>query len=389
MGFAALIVVLVASIPVLAVVGYRLVTSSTDGTFGKGRAAPSDPGYEELVTSTPTALVVQTDAQGTLVGVTFLALGTGSQGGAVIFMPVDTLTPIQGFGVDRLSNAFAASDNTQERVDLVAANAADILNVGLDEVISLDAQGWANAVAPVAPFEIQNLDSLTIDGTPLSVGTVPIGAKTVGPYLAVQRPFEPEASRIARQVQFWQGWLRAVQASDKADAVPGESASGLGLFVRTLAKGAVRYETLPGSLVAGPDGGYAPNKAAVGDLVSATVPVPDAATPGSRRTVRLLNGVGPDPIPLEVTRQVTAAGGSVTVAGNGPRFGQDETTIVYADPANEAYARILQRQIGAKGSVTRQLEAPDNIDVTVVLGRDVLGDQPATASSTSSPTEGN
>lgn len=386
-AFAVVVVGLIGAIPVLASTGYRLVTRSTDGTFSEQGATRSDPGFEELVTSTPTALVIQTDAEGLLVGVTFLALGAEDGGGSITFIPVDTLIAEPGFGIDRLSGVYTLDANVESKLDLVASNAADILNVGMDEIIALDDQGWTNAVDPVAPFAIRNLDSLVLAGAELPAGRVDIAADQVGPYLATLRAGETEASRLGRHEKFWRGWLDAVGESNLDDVVPGERGSGLGRFIRTLARDrdGVRYEILPGAQEDAATGGFAPDEGAVKELVAQTVPVPDAARPGSRRTVRLLNGVSPGPIPLEVIREVTALEGAVTVVGNGPDFANETTSIVYADTTNEAYAEILKGALGGTATVERLPEAPDNVDVTIVLGRDVLGDTPPASTTTSAP----
>lgn len=377
-GFAVLVVALVASIPALGAIGVRLVTSSTDGKFSDPGVTPQDPGYQELVTSTPTALVVQTDREGALVGVTLLALGAESGGGTVIFMPIDARTTQSLFGIDRLAAPYSLpSTSAADKQDLVTGIAAGLLNVGIDEVIALDSQGWENLTAPVAPFEIENLDFLDIEGSPLDAGPTDIDAGDVGPYLAAIRPDEGQDSRIARQEQLWRGWLAAVAASDLDDAVPGETGSGMGLFARTLAAGSVRYVTLPGAQADDPGDGYRVDALDTRDLVAEAIPVPDAASPGSRQTVRLLNGVSPGPIPLDITRQVTALDGSVTVVGNGPDFGRQKTTVVYAEEADEGFAEDLGRALGVTGSVSRRVEAPDDLDVTVVLGTDLLGAPPS------------
>lgn len=373
--FALVVVALIGSIPVLASAGYRLVTRSTDGKFTQGSKGPKDPGYEELVTSTSTSAVIQTDGEGKLVAVTVLSLGSGSAGGSVIFIPVDTLLPVPLLDFDRLSSTDAITGSTvQERAKLVSDNVAQILNVGIDETIMLDADGWKNAVEPVAPFTIDSPDSVDVGGTLVSSGSTDLTAGQVGPYMALARPDEPQQSRLIRQEAVWRGWLGAIAASGAGDAVPGESGSGLGLFARTLAKGDVRYETLPGQVVATFPGGFRPGAAGIKELVSAAVPVPDPATPGSRRSVRLLNGVSPDALPVELIQQVAALDASVTVVGNGPSFDRAQTSIIFADPANRAYATVLGNALGATGAVTNEPDAPENIDVTVVLGRDVLGD---------------
>lgn len=395
-AFAALSVLLVASIPVLAGTGYRLVTESTDGKLGASGTAPTEPGYEELVESTPTALVVQTAADGSLVGVTFMALGATDGGGSVVFLPVETLLADPAFGITKLASSFEIDRTRPEAASIAAQEVGKILNVGIDEVIELDDQGWSNVVAPVAPFTIDNLDTLDVDGLALETGTVSLGADLVGRYLGARQVGEDELARIARQEQVWRGWLQAVASSELTDAVPGESSSGMGLFARTLAEGPVAYSALPGETETGTASGYRPSQDAVVALVADTVPAPDPGTPGSRRTVRLLNGVEAGPIPVGLSRRIASLGGSVTVVGNGPSFGRDETSIVFANPDQEGYANVLKTALGATGSVRLDREAPDNLDITVVLGSDVLGDLaavdpdggPATAAPTTTTTPG-
>lgn len=390
--FGTALLALIASIPVLAGNGYDLVTGSTDGKVGKSGARPEDPGYEELVISTPTAVLVHTDAEGTLVGLTFLALGAESGGGTVIFLPLGTKFPATGLGIDSLRLGYTVGPaDPDAAASQVSSLVGDLLNVGIDEVIELDQQGWANAVAPVAPFAIDNLDSLDLDGIALPAGPAELGADLVGPYLTELHDGESELGRLARQEQVWGGWLQAVAASGRQDAVPGESGSGLGLFARTLAAGPVTYAMLPVTQVAGDPGTpdrYQPDEAQLKALVVDAVPAPDAAGLGSRRSVRLLNGLVAGAVPGDLIRKVAALDGSVVVVGNGPSFGRDKTTIVYADPNQKSYALLLKGALGATGSVKLDREAPDSVDVTVVFGRDLLGDVAITATSATLPTGG-
>lgn len=385
-SFGIIMVALLVSIPLLVGTGYDLVTGSTDGKEGKGGARPEDPGYEELVTSTPTAVVVQTDAEGALVGLTFLALGSESGGGTVLFLPLDTSIPDAGFGVNRLRLAYRkGTSNPDVAAKLVSSLVGRLLNVGIDEVIQLDDEGWAIAVAPVAPFAIDNLDPLDFGDIALPVGPVELGADLVGRYLGRLQDGETELSRLSRQEQVWRGWLQAVAGSEREDAVPGESGSGLGLFARTLADGPVTYVTLPGIAMPGGPGtpdGYEPDDAQVEALVVDAVPAPDAGAVGSRRSVRLLNGVAAGAIPGDLIRQVAGLDGSVVVVGNGPSFGREETAIVYTDPKQKSYATMLKAELGATGPVKLDREAPDNIDVTVVFGSDLLDEASIDATTT-------
>ncbi len=375
-GFAVVLVSLVAAIPVLARAGYELVTESTDGRAGNSGAGPGDPGYEELVTSTPTALVVETDETGRLLGVTFLALGSESGGGTVVFVPLETIVRPAGFGINSVRSAYeVGAREADDAADAVSVVTAGILNVGIDEVIQLDDRGWSELAAPVGPIPIDNLDTLDLGGFPLPAGPLELPADSVGPYLSAGVEGESELSQLARREQLWRGWLAAVAAAD-ADGRGGDTpATGLGRYARTLAAGAVTFTTLPLTVVpaaAGAPETYDPDVAAIKDLVAGAVPAPDPAAVGSRRTVRLLNGVAAGPIPLELIRQVTALDGSVVVVGNGPSFDRAETTITYRDPALASYAEGLATELGATGAVTRASDAPDDLDVTVVFGADLL-----------------
>lgn len=389
-AFGLTLVLLVGAIPLLGRTGYRLVTESTDGRDGASGAGPDDPGYEELVTSTPTALVVQKDAEGLPVALTFLSLSSGTEGGSVIFIPLDTAVTEPGFGVDRLRTSYTAvADDPVGATNQIASQTAKVLNVGIDDVIVLDDRGWSQLVAPVSPIPFDNPEPIDLFTGTVPSGQVSLPADQFGPFLAARREGESESAALYRQQVAWSAWLDAVGASARPDAVPGESSTGIGLFARTLAAGTVTYDDLPGEFTTPVDGGlprFDPDPGAVSDLVVDAVPAPDAPFPGARTAVRLLNGVGPGDIPGGVIRQVSSLNGSVTVVGNGPSFGNDETTIIYNDPARKDYALLLQATLGAEGEVRLDRTASDTVDVTVVLGRDVLGDGPQTRASSSTTT---
>lgn len=386
-AFGVVLVALIVSIPLLGRTGYRLVTESTDGTEGNSGAAPGEPGYEELVTSTPTAVVLQTDAEGKLAGLTFLALGSEGGGGTVVFLPLETIVRPAGFGIDSLRSAYEVGNR---KADDAAAAAGvitgQILNVGIDEVIQLDDRSWAEEVRPVAPLAIDNLDPVTVAGFPLPAGPLELSAEATGPYLAAIQEGESELGLLARQEQVWRSWLAQVAAAPNPDdAVAGAGQTGLGRFVRTLAAGEVAFTTLPTTVV--PAAGFEPemfdpDTEAVKALVADAVPAPDPSLVGSRRSFRLLNGVAPERIPLDLIRQVTSIEGSVVVIGNGPSFDFERTTITYNDPAQETYANRVKAEIGATGEVVLDREAPDEIDITVVYGRDLLQPQAVPSSTT-------
>jgi hypothetical protein len=374
--FAVVLLGLVAAIPVLGYQGYQLISESQDGQFSGTTLSPTDPGYEAPVDPTPTAVAIQYDDERVPTGLTFLSLAGGEGGGSVIFVPLDTEVSEPSFGVDRLRTSYeVVADRPELARERLASQVGRLLNVGVDEIIDLDNAGWEQLVAPVGPLTINNPDQIDLGfGQVIPSGEATLPANLVGPYLAATVEGESDLNRLARHEAVWSAWLTQLEASGKAEAVPGESTAGISKFAKALASGPVTFDTLPVESVPGLIPLFRTDKAAVDDLITETVASPTAAVPGSRFTVRLLNGVSPDGIPSDIVRQIVGRGGAVTVLGNGPQFDTDETTIVYNNPKNEDLAKLVAASVGATGTVRLDREAPDTVDLTIVLGKDVLGD---------------
>ncbi|MEO6989835.1 MAG: hypothetical protein ABI239_14455 [Aquihabitans sp.] len=371
-GFAAILIVLVAAIPVLGREGYRIITSSTDGRLVDDASGRNDPNYEELVESTPTAVLMQTDAEGVPVALTVLAL-TADKGGTIIFVPLDTKLAKEGFGVDRLRSAFSMRQGAPAKARAaMVSELGRILNVGIDETIELDNRGFAQAVAPVAPLTFDNLAPIDLSGFIFESGPIELGPDLAGPYLAHLYDGEDQLGQFARQEVVWRAWLSAVAASADPGAVPGDPTSGIGLFVPMLAAGPVNFATLPGTYLE--NGRFEPDRAAIDELVLDAVPVPDAAYPGSRAVVRVLNGVEPGPPPLEVTRAVARYRGTLAVVGNAPSFDRTQTDVIYREAEMQETAELMLESLGALGEARLDPQATDTVDITILLGSDVLDD---------------
>lgn len=375
-AFAVVLVALVASIPVLGVTGAELISQSTAGNVRGDQLGPEDPGYEARVEATPTAVAIQFDDEGTPNGVTFMALSGVDGGGSVVFVPLDTEVDEPSFGVDKLRTAYrVVSDRPTLARERLASQVGRLLNVGVEEIIDLNDDSWEQLVAPVAPLTIDNPDEIMLaDGTVLPTGEVTIEADQVGPYLAAGGFDGNDLNRMNRHDVLWRAWMDAVRASGAESALPGESTAGIGRYARVLAAGPVAFDTLPVEQVQDAPTLYRADRSAVRALVTDAVASPTAAVPGSRFNVRLLNGVAADAIPGAIVRQVVGLGGAVTVLGNGPSFDTDETIVVYGDPADEGVAELVASTLGATGEVRLDREAPDTVALTIVLGRDILGD---------------
>lgn len=371
-GFALCTVALIAAIPVLGREGYRLVVRSTDGRSVTRTDDPTAPGYEEIVDSTPTMVLVQSNVDGSLASLTFVSLNS-ERGGTVMFLPKMAPMKQPAYGLGALGMVYDAFLPRVDRAqDAVAHEVGILLNVGIDEVVPLDDRSIAQLIGPVGSIAVDNPDPVTLpDGTILPVGNVTLAPEQVGPYLGHLGEGEDQLSQFVRQERVWRSWLNAVAASTDPGIVPGSRSQGVGRFVRALSSGTVKYLPLPGAY--DPGGIFVPDQAAMRAAVVDAVPVPDAPVPGARVVVRLLNGVEAGSPPPELIRRIVAADGAIAVMGNGPSFGRARTEIVYAVAAAEEAARTMLGVLGADhGTVRLDPSAPDNVDLTVILGRDVL-----------------
>lgn len=375
-AFAVAMVVFVAAIPALGYTGSRLIAESKAGDFQGSTLGPTDPGFEAQVEPTPTALAIQYDDEGVPNSLTFLSM-SGDAGGTVVFVPLDTELAVAKFGIGNVRLAWEATPRDQPTLgrDRIVNQVASILNVGIQEPIELTNASWEQLVAPVGPLKIDNPDAIDLGfGITIPSGETELPANLVGAYLAKRVDGESDLTRLVRHEAVWRAWLDQVGEAGTDDAVPGETGAGIGRFVRVLAAGDVDIQTLPTDPSKSGPNLYARDQAAINRLMTDAVASPTAATPGSRFTVRLLNGVSPDAIPGEFVHQLVGMGGAVTILGNGPEFDTDETTVVYGDPAMKATATFVAAALGAKGEVRFDREAPDTVDLTIVLGNDLLGE---------------
>ncbi len=370
-AFAVALVLLVGAIPVLGLVGQRIINQTRDGRVFNPVRNPNAPGYEALVDPTPTALMVQVDSAGKPTSATLLALSAGDRGGSVIFLPLDTAVTRPALGVDRLSVAYALGG-----VDILKAQVAGLLNIGIDEAVKVDDAKWSQLVRPVGPLTIDNPDSVTTpSGRSFASGRLTLTPDEIGPFMAARAEGESDLNRLARQKLVWLAWLKAVGAAPGAPSVSGDASSGTGRFVRTLARGTVQADTLAVTETGNGNGGggspaFQIEPQAELSQVTKAVPFPRSPTPGGRITVRLLNGTKPGPIPSSITDALVRGGAELTSLGNPQSFGRAKTRIDYYSPVSKARAESLHFALGF-GEVVYVPRDDQSVDVTVTLGADM------------------
>lgn len=367
-------VVLILAIPVLTVVGIRAVGRSNAGRELNVETDSTAEGYEAAVDPTPTMLVTQTDDAGTITGVTMLSL-KNSGGGNLIFFPAGTVLelPFTETGEAPMNDIYQGAGQTglEQRVETLLVAAAQ------EEVAILNNAQWASLLAPLGPLTIENpVELVTTDaaGAPVTFaqGPVQVPPEQIGLFVNTRGPEENDLTRLERQQAFWTAWLAAVKTSTDPNAVPGETDSGLGRFVRDLAKGDAVMNTLPVTPIGIPGVGatdtnlYRPDQAAVDQLVAETIPLPVGV--GRLRT-RVLDGTGTEGVAVEAARIIVPAGAEIAIVGNAENFGRPQTVVQYYDPAEREQAQRLLDALGVGRLVLRE-NVTDNVDATVIIGAD-------------------
>jgi hypothetical protein len=280
-----------------------------------------------------------------------------------------------------------AGGTVAEAYDAGGAEAAvvalgDVLDVGVDDAVELDADAWADLIEPAGEVTVQAPEAVGVWPS----GTVTLGADQVGAYMGYDGTDESDVARAERQAAFWQAWLEAV-ADGGTDAAP-ETDDDLGRFVAGIARGA-SSQVLP--VLESEAGGETlePDPGPAAELIASAVPYPLSPAPGARVRVRLLNGTDEPSLTAEVAQQLVAAGAEITIAGNASSFDVTETTYTYDDPEDQADAQRFADTLGVgrvveggQVSVTTQpsgtattlasVDDPEDvIDMTIVLGSDV------------------
>jgi hypothetical protein len=257
---------------------------------------------------------------------------------------------------------------------------ANVVGVSFDETVVMTDDQLAAFVAPAAPFTINNPDRLVEAGSAgrttvaFAAGNLTLQAADVPRFLGLRNPGESDLNRLVRHQLVWQAWLAAVKASPNPNVVPGETTSGLGRYVRGLAKGDVQFSALPVTSQSDPAKGpetFLPDPQRIASLMTSFVPLPTPASPGDRVRVRLLSGVGPVDVSKLLSTPLVTADAQITIVGNADRFDYATTKVVYYDDGFAAAAAELQQLFGV-GEATKSTTPTDSEDVTVIIGKDLV-----------------
>ncbi|MGI9623104.1 MAG: hypothetical protein ACR2PK_09740 [Acidimicrobiales bacterium] len=367
----ALSVALALGIPFLVWYGADAILESTDGTISDPVTDPAAPGYEVIVNPSPSHMVLSLDPAGDLTMVSILSLGSNDIGGTVLHLSPETVLP-NNPNFDRIVDVYR--EHGPDRTRRVVAR---LLNINVDEMTVLDAAAWTQLVEPAGAIPVDITEDLVrVDNgettTIYAAGNVTVEPFATSEFLGWVNPGEHPGSRMERHLAFWDAWMASIIASDDPGIVPGEVDSGIGRFLRGLARGVLVMPEPVTEQVTLTSGVPAVEVSIdeLRDLVTAMIPFPLPPAEGARPRTKLLDGVGGLDLPGEYSPPLVREGAQVVVLGNAfPEFGVERTVVIYHDPSWEEEAFAFSKALGG-ASVEFEPVRDVVFDITVIIGED-------------------
>lgn len=385
--FAPVLAVLIVAGPLLAWKGFSILRTEDTGQVIGAVTDPAAPGFQALVTPTPTALLLDLGPRGVLTGVTLLTRPTQDGGGNVVLFPMGTVleVPLRTPPEATLDQIYAegGASALEQRIETM-------LGAGIAETIEVPLGQWARLVEPVAPITVQNpvaVQYTNAAGETVSLpdGPVELNPEQVGLYLQARGADETDPVRLTRHEAFWTAWMAALDTAGPS-AVPGEGETGIGGAVRGLSGGPVNVMTLPVTPVAIPGASlvdsdlFRPNELELAVIVPDLIPFPVGV--GRLRT-RLVMGVeGQGDLLPEAAHSLVQAGAEISVIANDEEFDEEQTVVYFFRENQREKAQRLLDALGV-GRLVQDPGLSDTSDAVVILGRDYVdaisgGGTPAT-----------
>ncbi|MHB1137993.1 MAG: LytR C-terminal domain-containing protein [Microthrixaceae bacterium] len=373
-----LTVVFVVALVGLAFVGWR---SSLKLTGGRDLEVtdPAAPGYVAEVKPTDADLLAITAEDGSLVTM-LLVIGDGADEPTTV-VPISAhlvLWQYEDAKPDHARNLFASGG-----IDVLRLRLGVDLTFGTTDGVTVPAAVVQQAAEAVGPLALDLPDNVIVDdGAGGTMVKYPAGAVTIQPgevveFLGAHGVGEAELNRSIRLSQLWSALLEGLAATSFAPDGGTDSSGDTELFgqiVEALSAGGVAMQLLPTNelplLVDPPASIDQIDQAAMATWVPTYVPFPISAFPGQRASVNLLNGTtNPDAI-KGVVPKIVGAGGEISLTGNAQAFDIATSSVEYGSEDAKAAADAIAAQLGL--AAAKSEEPDDNVDVTVVVGKDLL-----------------
>ncbi len=321
------------------------------------------------VGSASTALFILSDGDGTQVGFTVVSLPVEGDP-LVVFIPGHTLMEVPGFGLEPLTAASGLGGP-----DLARLAVENLLTIRFDQVVEFDPDTLAEVVSGSGPVTVDNPRRVDRRSDTDRVQVIyPAGPVTLAPgdlarFMVSRGLEETELDGIVRRQEAWKSVLarRAAVAGRAED--PAGSLDDL-LDALALRVDDIEFRILDVTSLGGDSEIYGVDRSALPALIDRLAPE-RMVQENPRIRVQILNGVGRPGVAPAVTELLIEAGATVELVDNAASFDHETTQVVYyRDEQIDAAVAVLDA-LGT-GELVKQLEPLDVVDVTVVVGSDLV-----------------
>ncbi len=340
------------------------------------------------VASTDRTLLVAVAPEGTgkqAESIVLFGLVGESRASAVAIPPGTTTdVPVHGPATLGESSSFGGPD-------LLELSTENLLGVRVDSTVILDRQGFIDAIAPLAPFDILVEERLGVrEGneivTRFQAGRYSMDAPTLNAYMELRGDGESEMARLARHQKVWEAIIERARALQEVQLVfepdgvhvaANAPASTAAEVISALRYREVSFSLLPVDPKQSLEGeeSFEPRQGDIQRVVSQMFPgaavAPDVE---SRIRIGILNGNGGVGVSEAVARRLVPLGYRVVYTENAGRFDYPETQIVFYRTPDERFARDIRAALG-RGRLVFNRETQDVVDILIVVGRDFPAEQ--------------
>ncbi len=275
--------------------------------------------------------------------------------------------------------------------DLLELSTENLLGVRVDSTVILDRQGFIDAIAPLAPFDILVEERLGVrDGneivTRFQPGRYSMDASTLNAYMELRAEGESEMARLARHQKVWEAVIERARALQEVQLVlepdgvhvaANAPVSTAAEVISALRSREVAFSLLPVDPKQSLEGeeSFEPRQGDIQRVVSQMFPgaavAPDVE---ARIRIGILNGNGGVGVSEAVARQLVPLGYRVVYTENADRFDYPETQIVFYRTPDERFARDIRAALG-RGRLVFNRETQDVVDILIVVGHDFPAEQ--------------
>lgn len=379
-----------------------------DGQVTRVETDPCKPGFLADVVPTSVMLIIETSSvNNDAIGVTAISLGADKKGGWVLQIPLETRIGQSKFlwqvwreatqpapaatgatttttrppaQASTTTVAPLSADATAAGKQAIAKAVGDLLGFSFpNEVLVLPTKTLASIVAPALPLSMSLQTPLTATVNNAEQTVFPVGPIKVQKESEVVQLFEslgrtePPTVRLKRQVDFWNVWVSALNASPTALGAVKSDSTVFVDFVHALAAGPSQYHNMPitdeisylGLWIVDLDA------AKLKVLAAQMVPFPVMNDPGSRLRTALFNGTTNCDLSAAAATRFVENGAQINVLGNATTLDVVQSEVLFYDASMETKVRQFAKALGIDS--VRKVDGESAVDMTVTLGSDFKG----------------